>query len=155
MVSPSCNREWISSVVRWLILTPKSHIYVITDAYIPTLDGQNSSTSLHQARNTSSILLNLQFSNPNKKMGIYYVQQYQRNIILQGCCHCFQSLPVGVLPRLQKHNSISSACDCWSPTVTETSEMSYKRNNLVEGFLGKCMLSNIRYSVTRQSITGY
>jgi hypothetical protein len=59
-------------MVIWLILTPKSPIYVITDTYIPTLNGRNSSTSLHHARNTSSILLNLQFSNPNKKMGIYY-----------------------------------------------------------------------------------
>jgi hypothetical protein len=61
-----------SSMVIWLLLTPKSPIYVITDTYIPTLNGRNSSTSLHHARNTSSILLNLQFSNPNKKMGIYY-----------------------------------------------------------------------------------
>jgi len=42
----------------------------------------------------------------------HLLQQYQRNIILQGCCHCFQSLPVGFLPRLQQHDTISStACD--------------------------------------------
>ena len=52
-----------------LCLTPKSPIYTITYAYIPTLDGRNS-TSL-RAGNTS-VLLNLQFSNPNKKMGIFY-----------------------------------------------------------------------------------
>jgi hypothetical protein len=36
-------------VVIWLILTPKIPIYIITDTYIPTLYGQNSSTSLHHA----------------------------------------------------------------------------------------------------------
>jgi hypothetical protein len=58
-----------SSVVIWLSLTPKSPIYIITGAYVPTLDGRNS-TSL-DGRNTSTIL-NLKFSNPNKKMGIFY-----------------------------------------------------------------------------------
>lgn len=57
------------SVVIWLSLTPKSPVYIITNAYIPALDGANSSS--HSTLNTS-ILLNLEFLNPNKRMCIYY-----------------------------------------------------------------------------------
>ncbi|KAB8784159.1 hypothetical protein FH972_026687 [Carpinus fangiana] len=72
-----------SSVVIWLLLTPKSPIYVITDVYIPTLDGRNS--TFHHAGNIS-VLLNLQFSNPNKKMGIFYnninITLYYRHAVI-------------------------------------------------------------------------
>ncbi|XP_059436968.1 protein NDR1-like [Corylus avellana] len=72
-----------SSAAILLCLTPRSPIYTITDAYIPALDGRNS-TSLH-AGNTS-ILLNLEFSNPNKKMGIFYnninITLYYRHAVI-------------------------------------------------------------------------
>lgn len=73
----------LSSAAIWVCLTPKAPIYIITDAYIPALDVRNS-TSLH-TRNTS-ILLNLEFSNPNKKMAIFYnninVTLYYRDAII-------------------------------------------------------------------------
>ncbi|KAG6695168.1 hypothetical protein I3843_09G084600 [Carya illinoinensis] len=58
-----------SSVVIWLCLTPKSPICFITHAYVPALDGGNSTS--HRPHNTS-ILLSFEFLNPNKRMGIYY-----------------------------------------------------------------------------------
>ena len=87
MDSPSCNREWIffggnmaTSNSKESHVTP---IYVITDVYIPTLDGRNS--TFHHAGNTS-VLLNLQFSNPNKKMGIFYnninITLYYRHAVI-------------------------------------------------------------------------
>lgn len=59
----------LSSVVMWLCLTPKSPIYIITHAYVLDFDGGNSTS--HHPQNTS-ILLNFEFLNPNKRMGIYY-----------------------------------------------------------------------------------
>ncbi|XP_041025256.1 NDR1/HIN1-like protein 2 [Juglans microcarpa x Juglans regia] len=59
----------LSSLVIWLCLTPKSPICIITHAYVPALDVGNS-TSYHP--HNTSILLNFEFLNPNKRMGIYY-----------------------------------------------------------------------------------
>lgn len=79
---------WTSiAVVMWLILTPKSPIYIITNVHIPALYGRNSTShvyvsSLVSMNSTSnhtrdpSVLLDLIFSNPNKRMGIYYNDIY-------------------------------------------------------------------------------
>ncbi|KAK7842592.1 NDR1/HIN1-like protein 3 [Quercus suber] len=75
------------AVLIWLILTPKSPIYIITNVHIPPLHGRNSTShvyvsSLVAMNSTSnhtrdpSILLDLIFSNPNKRMGIYYKDIY-------------------------------------------------------------------------------
>ena len=72
-----------SSVVVWLVLIPKSPIYIITNVHIPALHGRNSTSHVHLSTSNGmnstshligniSIHLNLEFSNPNKKMGIYY-----------------------------------------------------------------------------------
>ncbi|KAF5472847.1 hypothetical protein F2P56_009523 [Juglans regia] len=58
------------SVVIWVSVTPKSPIYLITNAYIPALDARNNSTSNHS--HNTSFFLNLEFFNPNKKMSIFY-----------------------------------------------------------------------------------
>ncbi|KAG6638947.1 NDR1/HIN1-like protein 6 [Carya illinoinensis] len=57
------------SVVIWVSVTPKSPIYLITNAYIPALDAWNSTSNY--SHNTS-FFLNLEFFNPNEKMSIYY-----------------------------------------------------------------------------------
>ncbi|XP_041026849.1 NDR1/HIN1-like protein 6 [Juglans microcarpa x Juglans regia] len=57
------------SVVIWVSVTPKSPIYLITNAYIPAFDARNS-TSNHS--HNTPFFLNLDFFNPNEKMSIYY-----------------------------------------------------------------------------------
>ena len=75
------------AVLIWLILTPNCPIYIITNAHIPALHGRNSTShvyvsSLVAMNSTSnhtrdpSILLDLIFSNPNKRVGIYYKDIY-------------------------------------------------------------------------------
>ncbi|XP_030967734.1 protein NDR1-like [Quercus lobata] len=74
------------AVVIWLILAPKSPIYIITNVHIPALHGRNSTSHVYVssvAMNSTlnhtrdpSILLDLIFSNPNKRVGIYYKDIY-------------------------------------------------------------------------------
>ncbi|KAK2977263.1 hypothetical protein RJ640_005525 [Escallonia rubra] len=66
----------VVSVVIWLSLIPKCPTFTVTDLYVPAL-GSHSSTLEHDEviRNTS-VIINLEISNPNKRMGIYYDDIY-------------------------------------------------------------------------------
>ncbi|KAF5195289.1 Ndr1-like [Thalictrum thalictroides] len=59
-----------SLVIIWVCLHPKTPTYTILDFYIPALDDSNNST----VNRNSTIIFNLQISNPNKGIGIYYDQ---------------------------------------------------------------------------------
>lgn len=60
------------SLVIWLTLRPKHPVCKITDVYIPALDRGNSTIFNNEASRNTSIIFNVEFSNPNKRMTIYY-----------------------------------------------------------------------------------
>ncbi|KAK9267192.1 hypothetical protein L1049_009612 [Liquidambar formosana] len=48
-------------------------MYTITNLYIPALEGQNSTVHRNEVfRQNTSIIFNLEISNPNKGIGVYY-----------------------------------------------------------------------------------
>ncbi|XP_038689017.1 protein NDR1-like [Tripterygium wilfordii] len=62
----------MSSVVIWLSLRPKIPVYKVTNAYAPALDRWNSTFHLNRVSKNNSISLQLEISNPNKRIGVYY-----------------------------------------------------------------------------------
>ncbi|KAK4398987.1 UNVERIFIED_CONTAM: hypothetical protein Sradi_6006300 [Sesamum radiatum] len=60
----------LAGVVSWLSLTPKNPGFRISDARFP--DSKNHSVHLNGSVPNDSIIFDLEISNPNKRMGIYY-----------------------------------------------------------------------------------
>ncbi|KAF8414085.1 hypothetical protein HHK36_002084 [Tetracentron sinense] len=62
----------LASTVIWLSLQPKSPLYTIADVYVPALDVRNTTFPRGGVGRNSTIIFNVQISNPNKGIGIYY-----------------------------------------------------------------------------------
>ncbi|KAL2244891.1 NDR1/HIN1-like protein 2 [Sesamum indicum] len=60
----------MAGVVSWLSLTPKNPGFRVSDARFP--DSRNHSMHLNVSVPNNSIIFDLEISNPNKRMGIYY-----------------------------------------------------------------------------------
>ncbi|KAL0442891.1 UNVERIFIED_CONTAM: hypothetical protein Slati_2011800 [Sesamum latifolium] len=60
----------LAGVVSWLSLTPKNPGFRISDLRFP--DFKNHSIHLNVSVPNNSIIFDLEISNPNKRMGIYY-----------------------------------------------------------------------------------
>ncbi|KAG8385698.1 hypothetical protein BUALT_Bualt03G0072200 [Buddleja alternifolia] len=62
----------LAGVVAWLSLTPKNPCFRISDIHFPVLNSKNYTTHSNVSVPNNSLMFNLQVSNPNKRMGIYY-----------------------------------------------------------------------------------
>ncbi|KAK3035095.1 hypothetical protein RJ639_032597 [Escallonia herrerae] len=64
------------SVVIWQSLIPKCPTFTITDLHVPALGSQNSTLEHDEVIRNTSVIINLEISKPNKRMGIYYDDIY-------------------------------------------------------------------------------
>ncbi|XP_043689430.1 protein NDR1-like [Telopea speciosissima] len=62
----------ISICVIWASLRPKTPIYTIVNFYVPALDVKNITSPV--ATKNQSLFIDMEISNPNKGIGIYYNQ---------------------------------------------------------------------------------